>query len=107
MTISPGGLAGPSTPDVIREILRVTLGHPGAGGALTPHELRSYLQPLVKRVVQTGCGPSGLARWVRRQRGPNLSATAPPALVAALAGRLAEALLPPADPLTGTVIDRL
>lgn len=97
----------PLPPDAVRELLlRITRGPQGGWADLTPQELRSYLHPLVKRAVLTGGGPRGLARWVSHQRG-----TASPRAdglneVAELTSRLAEALLPPADPFTGTVIDR-
>jgi hypothetical protein len=104
MLLSPGRSNSPPTPELVRELLlRITRGQPG----LAPDALRAYLRPLVKRVVLTGCGPRGLAHWVSRQRGTNPPAADPPALVTELTSRLVETLLPPADPFTGTVIDRL
>lgn len=107
MVLSPGGSSCPLTPDVVRELLlRITRGRQGVGHDLTPQVLRSYLHPLVKRVVLTGGGPRGLAGWVSRQRDLSPTQTDHPSVVAELTTRLAEALLPPADPFTGTVIDR-
>lgn len=107
MPLSLDGSTCPLASDVIRELLfRVTRGHQGVGGDLTPDELRSYLHPLVKRVVRTGGGPRGLAGWVSGQRGANPPPADQHSVVAELTTRLAEALLPPADPFTGTVIDR-
>ncbi len=107
MIASTGRSTYPLPPDAVRELLlRIRRGHQGGGADLTPQALRSYLHPLVKRVVLTGGGPRGLARWVSRQRGT----TAPRAdhlnEVTELTFRLAEVLLPPADPFTATVIDR-
>lgn len=107
MVLSSGRPTCPPSPEVIRELLNgITRGRPGRGADLTPQELRFYLHTLVKRVVVTGGGPHGLARWVNHQRGLNSAGADHPSVVAELTARLAEVLLPPADPFTGTVIDR-
>ena len=107
MIPSPGGSICPMPPGVVRELLlRITRGHPGEGVTLTPQLVRAYLRPLVKRVVLTGDGPRGLTRWVSRQRGANGVQSDHLSVVAELTTRLAEVLLPPADPHTQTVIAR-
>lgn len=107
MIASTGRPACPPPPDVVRELLlRITRGHRGGGADLTPQALRSFLHPLVKRVVQTGGGPRGLALWVSRQRGTAAHRADHLNEVTELTTRLAEVLLPAADPFTATVIER-
>jgi hypothetical protein len=106
MVHSSGQSTCPLSPEAIRELLlRFTRGRRGLDADLTPQELRSYLYPLVKRVVLTGAGPRGLIRWVGRQHGSTADGDHL-SVVTELTTRLAETLLPTADPFTGTVIVR-